>query len=192
MVVFSPAIGCSARGLQSRIWSPFGNGRLKVSRQCSWKRELKYSDKLLIFVGLIFDSDCWGLDSVSVPINSSSLVSVGTFPVSCSQKAKTCSFCPLQVTPSPWLLLCLVLLLSGKTFWSCVTYFPVMSVFCICCCHRLIWKGGFFFLQKSLTTLMKQSVLWEYKPAVCSGISESLLFLFFRTACMEGSSVNLC
>lgn len=36
--VFSPAIGCSARGLQSRIWSPFGNGRLKVSRECSWKR----------------------------------------------------------------------------------------------------------------------------------------------------------
>lgn len=46
-------------------------------------------------------------------------------------------------------LLCLVLLLSGKTFWSCVTYFPRMSIFCVCCCCRLIWKGFFFLAEES-------------------------------------------
>lgn len=83
---------------------------------------------------------------------------------------RTCLFCSLQVTPSLWLLLCLVLLLSGKTFWSCVTYFPIMSVFSICSCHGLIWKG-FFSLQSSLATLMKQSTL---------RVHTSSMFSYFR------------
>lgn len=122
-----------------------------------------------------------------------SFISVGTFPVCWPHKAKwkaifievAYSVLCKSSLPCGWLL-CLMLLIFGKTFSSCVTYFPKRLVFYICCCCKLIWKG--FFSCKSLTALMTH--IQRVQNQQHAQLFHNSFPFFPSAASIEGSSVN--